>query len=98
MCTISRGAALCVSSSLCCPCVRALIRRFGQVWPGIWTKGANWPDDGEIDIVEGVNRMTYNQMALHTLPGCFAANGTDETGKPGPSDCSPKTGCTVVCV
>ncbi|KAF7791566.1 hypothetical protein EIP86_002582 [Pleurotus ostreatoroseus] len=67
-----------------------------SVWPGIWTKGVNWPDDGEIDIVEGVNRMTYNQMALHTLPGCFAANGTDQTGKAGAADCSPKAGCTVI--
>lgn len=40
--------------------------------------------------------MTYNQMALHTTAGCFAANGTNQTGKPGPADCAPKTGCTVV--
>jgi hypothetical protein len=28
----------------------------GQVanWPGIWTDGQNWPDDGEIDLVEGL--------------------------------------------
>ena len=67
----------------------------GQVWPSIWTKGVNWPDDGEIDIIEGVNRMTFNQMALHTLTGCTAATGTNQTGTAGPADCAPKTGCTV---
>lgn len=66
-----------------------------SVWPGIWTKGANWPSDGEIDIVEGQNRATFNQMALHTSPGCSAANGTDQTGIAGPTDCSPTSGCTV---
>ena len=24
-------------------------------WPGVWTDGQNWPDDGEIDIAEGIN-------------------------------------------
>jgi beta-glucanase (GH16 family) len=28
----------------------------GQVadWPSVWTDGQNWPDDGEIDLVEGL--------------------------------------------
>jgi len=24
-------------------------------WPGVWTDGQNWPEDGEIDIAEGIN-------------------------------------------
>ena len=34
-------------------------------------------------------------MALHTLTGCTRASGTDQTGVAGPTDCAPKTGCTV---
>lgn len=32
--------------------------------------GPNWPHSGEIDIIEGVHSDTYNQMTLHTSPGC----------------------------
>ncbi|KZT06218.1 glycoside hydrolase family 16 protein [Laetiporus sulphureus 93-53] len=39
-------------------------------WPAFWSNGPNWPDGGEIDIVEGVNDYTNDQVTLHTNTGC----------------------------
>jgi hypothetical protein len=39
-------------------------------WPAWWSVGPNWPQGGEIDIIEGVNLNNVNQMTLHTSPGC----------------------------
>jgi hypothetical protein len=35
-----------------------------------WTNGPNWPENGEIDIAEGVSDHTYNQATVHTARGC----------------------------
>lgn len=32
--------------------------------------GPNWPNNGEIDIIEGVNSQSTNKMTLHTSDGC----------------------------
>ena len=41
------------------------------IWPAWWlTDEANWPDNGEIDIVEGVNNQTVAKTALHTSDRC----------------------------
>jgi hypothetical protein len=32
--------------------------------------GPNWPNQGEIDIIEGVNVDNSNTMTLHSSPGC----------------------------
>ncbi|KAE8449223.1 hypothetical protein EG329_008390 [Mollisiaceae sp. DMI_Dod_QoI] len=40
------------------------------VWPSLWTFGSNWPTNGEIDIIEGVNDATTNTITLHTSSGC----------------------------
>jgi hypothetical protein len=32
----------------------------------VWTLGPNWPNNGEIDIMEGVNLLTKNAATLHT--------------------------------
>ena len=31
----------------------------------VWTLGPNWPYNGEIDIMEGVNLLTNNAATLH---------------------------------
>lgn len=55
-------------------------------WPAFWMVGPSWPDNGEIDILEGVNDQENNGMTLHTGPGCSissqsegAFSGTVET-------------------
>jgi len=40
-------------------------------WPAFWlTDEANWPVNGEIDIMEGVNFQSEAKTALHTSKGC----------------------------
>ncbi|KAJ7334248.1 glycoside hydrolase family 16 protein [Mycena albidolilacea] len=45
------------------------------VWPAYWTVGPNWPNGGEIDIIEGVGDSDSNQMTLHTSGGCSLDTG-----------------------
>jgi len=41
------------------------------VWPAFWsTDETNWPDHGEIDIVEPINTQTIAKTALHTSEDC----------------------------
>jgi hypothetical protein len=39
-------------------------------WPAYWFLGANWPNNGEIDVLEGVDGNEYNNMALHSTQNC----------------------------
>jgi len=45
-------------------------------WPAFWMLGSGtWPQNGEIDIIEGINNQTKDQMSIHTREGCNATVG-----------------------
>ncbi|KAG5943599.1 hypothetical protein E4U59_000238 [Claviceps monticola] len=57
-------------------------------WPAFWMFGPEWPGNGEIDILEGVNAQTKNSVTLHTKAGCHISNhGTLASTKFASSDC-----------
>ncbi|KZV99653.1 hypothetical protein EXIGLDRAFT_724659 [Exidia glandulosa HHB12029] len=65
------------------------------VWPSIWTMGPDWPQGGEIDIIEGINRQPANQIAVHTSSGCTHDPNAWQSGASGAADCSLPSGCLV---
>lgn len=71
-----------------------------SVWPGVWTSAFEWPNQGEIDIVEGINKMTSDQITLHTIAGCNVATGTNAINQPAITNCNDMQGseCTAVSV
>lgn len=57
------------------------------VWPAFWTANlTNWPNGGEIDILEGVNTQTNNHFAFHTSNGC-TVSGQSQSGSLDTSNC-----------
>ena len=63
--------------------------------------GPNWPNSGEIDIIEGVNTQNTNAYTLHTTDGCTISN-SGYSGSLGTSNCyvnapgqSSNAGCTI---
>ncbi|KAK0633516.1 tat pathway signal sequence [Immersiella caudata] len=65
------------------------------LWPAFWTfsKG-KWPDNGEIDIIEGVNNQNHNFVVLHTGSTCKVGNaGSLARTRLVTDDCIGHTGC-----
>ena len=44
-------------------------------WPGVWTDGLNWPQDGEIDIAEGINGTVCAHFHDAANPGGIGPGG-----------------------
>jgi hypothetical protein len=69
------------------------------VWPAFWTLGSgDWPTNGEIDIIEGVNLNAVNEFSMHTTDDCKMSNAS-ETGTFLTGNCAVSnstTGCTVM--
>lgn len=66
------------------------------VWPAFWTVGGNWPNKGEIDIIEGVHDNQHNQVAWHTAPGCVLNTTTPFTGSILSSGGKPRSDCNAL--
>ena len=49
--------------------------------------GPSWPNEGEIDIIEGVNENSNNAMTLHTSDGCSITNNNAFSGTLTTTDC-----------
>lgn len=68
------------------------------VWPAFWLFGPDWPNQGEIDVIEGVNTQESNKVTLHTGPGCHINNeGTMDSTELKETDCNAGDafmGCT----
>jgi len=67
-------------------------------WPAWWLVGPNWPNGGEIDIIEGVNANTQDTTTLHTSDGCDQSGESTSlfTGNWGQgSNGQPATNCYI---
>jgi hypothetical protein len=69
-------------------------------WPALWLSDpANWPANGEIDIMEAVNVVdsAQSQVTLHTSPGCSMGVKRKESGSVLTSDCVNTTDSNAGC-
>jgi hypothetical protein len=59
------------------------------VWPAFWmTDEDNWPNNGEVDIVEGINTQSVVKTALHTSESCSMYAHVPDYAKTGVWDTS----------
>lgn len=70
-------------------------------WPAWWMYGPDWPNSGEIDIIEQVENASNNKMSLHTSQGCTLTSSSSSnpyTGNLAASNCyaySSTYGCSI---
>jgi len=63
-------------------------------WPAYWLLGnGQWPNSGEVDIIEGVHDNSHNQVAFHTKPGCYLDPSANITGSIVQHNGSPNLDC-----
>ncbi|KAM0277691.1 hypothetical protein ACHAQH_005634 [Verticillium albo-atrum] len=69
------------------------------LWPAFWMYGPDWPNSGEIDIIEGANQATRNLISGHTSDGCTLPKPVGQIlGQPTTTDClSPGTNNNAGC-
>ena len=69
------------------------------VWPAFWLFGPNWPNSGEIDVIEGINMAGTDSITLHTAGGCTINTAGSQGGTVlQNSNCNANnanTGCSV---
>jgi hypothetical protein len=61
-------------------CFKGHTEENNSVWPAFWLFGPNWPNSGEIDIIEGVNQASTDQITLHTAAGCTINTAGSQSG------------------
>lgn len=73
-------------------------------WPAVLTFGPDYPEHGEVDVVEGVNLQTTDVITLHTgvgrcvMPDEGATGRGEQRGRQRTTDCSSDAGlvgCSV---
>lgn len=69
-------------------------------WPAVWlTDPSDWPNHGEIDVIEAVNNATYNTATLHTTNNCKMNVKQKQTGTTLTTNCyngtDDNSGCGV---
>ncbi|PYH92781.1 putative endo-1,3(4)-beta-glucanase [Aspergillus ellipticus CBS 707.79] len=69
------------------------------LWPALWlTDTYNWPENGEIDVLETNNLATEgNAVTLHTTTGCKMNVKRKETGTPNYVTCANDTHSNAGC-
>ena len=40
------------------------------IWPAFWMFGPSWPNNGEIDIIEGISLQAQDAVTMHSGPSC----------------------------